>query len=165
MPEEAPPHVEVIEPIRRNIPLLAIRIVLVMFIADTVYAALLLATVLGYIPSEWTASYTVLLWVAHTVKNIILSYLVIRLVIAWISTLYFVTEGHLVRQRGVLHTVETVFPLDATQSVVMSQNTLGRLFNFGDVTITFIIARQREEVTLYAVNNPQRYEKLFSTFV
>lgn len=156
---------EVVAPIRRNVLILAVRLFLVLFIADTLYAALLLATVLGYVPADLTTSYLVFLWVAHTVKNLLLAYFLIALVANWVSTLYFVSGGHLIRQRGVLRIKETVFQLTDIEAVDSNQSWLGRLFDFGDVTITFIIARQREEVKLYAINNPHRYEQLFSAYV
>lgn len=156
---------EVVAPIRRNVLILAVRLFLVLFIADTIYAALLMATVLGYVATDLTTSYTVFLWAAHTVKNIVLTYLLIALVTNWISTLYFVSGGHLIRQRGVLRIKETVFQLTDIETVATNQSWLGRIFDFGDVTITFSIARQREEVKLYAINNPHRYEQLFSAYV
>jgi len=165
MADQTSQNLEVVEPIRRNIVILGIRMFLVIFLADTLYAGLLMVMAFGYLPSEWSISYVVLLWIVHTVKNILLTYLLISLVIGWISTLYFVAAGHLIRQRGVLHIKESVFQLTDIESVMLNQSWLGRIFDFGDVTITFVVARQREEVILYAINHPQRYEQLFSQFV
>lgn len=157
--------IEVVEPIRRSIIVLAIRMFVVLFFADTLYAGLIAVLASGYVPIEWHASYIGFLWLVHTLKNILLAYALITLVTGWISTLYYVTAGHLMRQRGVLNTSETVFQLTDIESVAMNQSWLGRLFNFGDVIISFSIAQQREKVLLYAINNPKRYEQLFSKFV
>jgi uncharacterized membrane protein YdbT with pleckstrin-like domain len=164
-PSETNQNVEVARPIRRSVIILAVRIFLVLFVGDTIYAGLLLVSVLGYVPAEWTNSYAIFLWVVYTLKYLLLTYLIIRLVVDWLSTLYYVAGGHLVRQRGVLHTTESVFQLENIDSAVMSQSWLGRLLNFGDVTVEFTIARQKETVMLYAINDPRRYEDLFSKFV
>ncbi|MEI6478360.1 MAG: PH domain-containing protein [bacterium] len=159
------PAVEVVEPIRRSVVVLVVRIFLLLFIADTLYAFLLLGVVLGIVPSGWSASYTLFLWVAHTLKNIMLTYLLLYMVVGWISSVYYVTAGHLIRQRGVLKIEETVFQLTDIEAVGMNQSWLGRLFNFGDVTIRFSIAREPRDIMLYAINNPRKYESLFSKYV
>jgi hypothetical protein len=165
MESSATQNVEVVEPIRRNIVILGVRMFLVLFLIDTFYAGLLMALVFGYIPSEWSSAYTVMLWVVHTLKDVLLAYLLISMVTNWFSTLYFVAGGHLLRQRGVLQTKESVFQLTDIESVVMSQSWLGKIFDYGNVTISFLVAREREEVTLYAINHPHRYEQVFSKFV
>jgi uncharacterized membrane protein YdbT with pleckstrin-like domain len=164
-PDEAKPNVEVIKPIRRSVVILVIRIFFLLFLIDTVYAFLLLANAAGYIPVDWIPSYAIFLWIIYTVKYVLLTYTILKLVVDWTSTLYYVAEGHLIRQRGVLHTTETVFQLADIDSAVMSQSWLGRMLNFGDVTVEFTVARQKEFVNLYAINDPQRYEDIFSKFV
>ena len=159
------PSVEVARPIRRSVVVLGIRIFLVLFVVDTLFAILLLASVAGYVPADWTTGYATFLWIVYTVKFLFLSYLIIRLVVDWLSTLYYVTGGHLIRQRGVLNTAETVFQLADIDSAVMSQSWLGRMCNFGDVRVEFSVAREKEFVNLYAINDPQRYEDLFSKFI
>lgn len=163
--EEVAPIVEVARPIRRSLVVLGIRIFLLLFIVDTFFAILLGASVVGFVPANLTAGYAVLLWIVYTLKFFFLTYLIIRLVVDWFSTLYYVTGGHLVRQRGVLNTTETVFQLTDIDSAVMSQSWLGRLCNFGDVTVEITVAREKEFVILYAINDPQRYEDLFSKFI
>ena len=163
--DEAIPLVEVVKPIRRTVVILVIRILLLLFLIDTVFAFLLFANAVGYIPVDLIASYAVFLWIIYTAKYILLSYLLIKMVIDWVSTLYYVTDGHLIRQRGVLHLTEKVFQLADIDSAVMSQSWLGHILNFGDVTIEFTVASQKEFVNLYAINDPQRYEDLFSKFV
>ena len=165
MTTDVNPAFETIEPIRRNSILLAARIFLILFLADTIYSLLLLAPILGYVSAPWNESYIVFLWVAHTVKTIFLTYLIITQVISWISTLYYVQNEHFIRQRGVFHIKETVFQLHDIESVHLNQSWLGKLFNFGDVIVTFLIARQKEEVNLYAINHPEIYEDLFSKYV
>lgn len=156
---------EVVQPIRRSIVLLAIRMVILLFLADTIYAFLILIPAMGYVSAEYQASYIMFLWFVHTIKNIALTYLSISLVVNWISTMYYITLGHLIRQRGVLNTSESVFQLTDIESVAMNQSWLGRIFNFGDIIIKLQIARQTESITLYAIENPQRYEELFSKYV
>ena len=162
--EEAVPNVEVTRPIRRSVVVLGIRIFLVLFVVDTFFAVLLLADVAGYVSADWMAGYAAFLWIVYTLKFMFLTYAIIRLVVDWLSTLYCVTGGHLIRQRGVMSTTETVFQLTDIDSAVMSQSWLGRLCNFGDVTVEFTVAREKEFVSLYAINDPQRYEDLFSKF-
>jgi uncharacterized membrane protein YdbT with pleckstrin-like domain len=163
--DEPIPTIEIMKPIRRNIVLLGIRMFLVLFMIDTVYAFLILIPLFGYVASDWHMPYVGFLLVIHTLKNGLTAYMLISLVTNWISTLYYVNGGHLIRQRGVLNTKETVYQLTDIEEVVMNQSWLGRLLNFGDITITFLVARQREDLVLYAINNPRMYEELFSKFV
>ena len=165
MPTEITPTLEVVRPIRRTVILLVVRIVLLLFLVDTIYAVLLLANVAGFIPLDWTKSFAAFLWFMYTIKFILLSYLISKLVIDWISTVYYVSGGHLIRQRGVLNITETVFQLSDIDSVVLNQSWLGRMLNFGDVTVEFTVARDKEYVNLYAITTPQRYEEIFSKFV
>jgi uncharacterized membrane protein YdbT with pleckstrin-like domain len=162
---EVTPVIEMVKPIRRSLIILITRIILVLFVTDTLYAFLLLANVAGYIPTDLIFSYGVFLWIIYTAKYLLLTYAIVKMVIDWVGTLYYVTNGHLIRQRGMLHITETVFQLADIDSAVMSQSWLGRMFNFGDVTIEFTVARQKEFVNLYAINDPQRYEDLFSRYV
>src|SRR5947207_1464074 len=95
------PDVEVLEPIRRNVVFLAVKMFIVLVFADSIFALLILLTVAGLIPTEWTAAYILFLWIAHTIKDVFLTYTLINLVVSWVSTLYYVSGGHLIRQRGV----------------------------------------------------------------
>jgi uncharacterized membrane protein YdbT with pleckstrin-like domain len=165
LPIELNPNHEIIKPIRRSVAILIIKIFFLLFLVDTVYAFLLIANVSGYIPVDLLSSYAVFIWVIYTAKFIFLAYLVLKLIIDWTNTLYYVANDHLIRQRGVLNTTETIFQLSDIEAVVMSRSWLGRTLNYGDVTITFDVARQKEFVYLYAVNDPERYESFFSTFV
>ncbi len=165
MPVQPSSPIEVVQPIRRSIIVLGVRMFILLFIADSIYAGLLLFLVIGVVPTRWTTEYTVVLWFVHTVKNVLLTYSLLHLVVSWISTMYYVTAGHLIRQRGVLHTEDTIYQLTDIESVVMDQSWLGKLLNFGDVTITFFVARIPEKVTLYSIENPKRYEELFSKYV
>ena len=165
MPDENVSNVEVVKPIRRTVILLVVRIVLLLFLVDTRYAFLLLASVAGYISAEWTTLYATFLWLVYTVKFVVLAYLIARLVVDWMSTVYYIAGGHLIRQRGVLSCTETVFQLADIESVVLNQSWLGRMLNFGDVTVEFTVTGQKEYVRFYAIANPQRYEDIFSKFV
>ena len=162
---ETQPNVEVLRPIRRSVLILGLRIFLVLFVVDTLFAILLLASVIGFVPADWIAGYASFLWIVYTVKFIFLTYLIIKLVVEWVGTLYYVANGHLIRQRGVLNTTETVFQLSDIDSAVMSQSWLGRMWNFGSVTVEFSVAFRKESVYLHAINDPQKYEDLFMQFV
>jgi uncharacterized membrane protein YdbT with pleckstrin-like domain len=164
-PGEPVPSVEVVKPIRRSIILLGIRMFLVLFLLDTVYALLILIPLFGYVSAEWNPSYVAFLLVVHTMKNLLLSYLLITQVGTWFGTLYYVSGGHLIQQRGLLNTTDIIYQLTDIQSVVMRQPWLGRFLNFGNVTISFTVGREKEVVLLYAITNPRLYEELFSEFV
>jgi len=155
----SPSNLEIVEPIRRSIVVLAVRMFLLLFLADTIYALLLLIVASDSLPSQWSTLYTTILWAIHTGKSLLVSWMLIKLVVDWISTLYFVSNGHLIRQRGVLHIRETIFQLTDIEGVALNQSWLGNKFDFGDVTITFLVAGQREAITLYAINHPVKYEQ------
>ena len=46
----------------------------------------------------------------------------------------------------------------------MSQSWPGRMLNCGDITVEFTVTNHMEFDKLYAINDPQRYEDLFSKF-
>jgi uncharacterized membrane protein YdbT with pleckstrin-like domain len=165
LPIQVPPKVEITKPIRRTVTLLVLRMVILLFLVDSLYAALLVMNASGFISSDWSASYATFLWLAFTAKFIVLAFLLTKLVVDWMSTVYYVSGGHLIRQRGVMNLVETVFQLTDIDSVVMNQSWLGRLLNYGTVTVEFTVARDKEYVRLYAITNPQLYEDIFSQFV
>gem|GEM_PF-4110793 len=51
------------------------------------------------------------------------------------------------------------------ESVSMHQSWLGKIFNFGDVLITFLVAREKQSIELYGISNPEKYEHIFSHYV
>ncbi len=165
MPHEDISIIGVAKPIRRTVTLLVVKIVTLLFLVNILFAALLVVSVTGFLSAEWVSSYAAFLLIIFAAQCIFLAFFVARLVIDWMSTVYYIAGGHLIRQRGTLDTTETIFQLTDIDSVELKQSWIGRILNFGDVTVEFTIAREKEYVNLYAITNPRFYEDIFTKYV
>ena len=165
MEPETPNATNVAEPIRRNLLVLAMHIFLVLFILDSLYAIALIVLASGYIPVDLTLSYATVLLILHTLKDILMTYLVLHIVIDWVSDIYYISEGHFVRQVGVLSIHEDVFALDTIEAVDLSQSWFGKIFNYGTVRITFMVGREKQQINLLQINDPNKFERLLAKYV
>lgn len=150
--------------IRGSVILLALRILGILFIADTAFA-FILAFALFTIGSDYYASVVSVLWILHTVKFVIEAYLVLYLVVSWATITYYLTDHTLVYSRGVVKTEETFLELNKTKSVHLTESWLGKLMNYGTITLTIPSYGGNEQFSLIGIADPKKYERIFRTYL
>jgi membrane protein YdbS with pleckstrin-like domain len=144
------------------------RLLASIFILDTFYVVLLAGFFALNNLHDWHESYVLVLVVAHTLKYVLISSVVIELFARWAGRAYYITESHLIQRTGLVNITETTFELSQLKSVVMRQGWLGRRFNFGTITLTFTFAAYGEQqggITLSEITNPNRYKQYFDQYL
>ncbi len=99
------------------------------------------------------------LWLTQTLKFFVEICLVLTIVIPWASTHYYITDRQLIRYVGISRRDETIFDLENLKSIELHQGWFGRLFNYGNILLTFSSSGYTEKTTLFGVYNPKKYER------
>lgn len=154
-----------IEPIRRSVLLLALRIFIILFIADSLYAGIILIWMQGVISEDFRFAYGSLLLVVHTLKNIALIYIIVGIVVNWASDFYYISEHHLIHRQGILGTTENVYHLERIDAVTITQSWLGKLMDYGDVKIRVSTYGGVTDLSLQAINDPRKFHDFFTHYV
>jgi len=102
------------------------------------------------------------MFITHTVKNILEIYLVIWIVLKWIHNVYYLTEKNIIKRSGILNTDEQIFDLKRIRSVDIHQGFIGKLLNYGDITIqTSASGGYQQDIYLTGISYPEKYKELF----
>jgi hypothetical protein len=151
--------------LRGSVTVLLIRITVVTFLIETVYALLLL-TALG---SSWLADYAAIvvavLWFIHLIKFFIQVVIVDQIVAKWATTVYYVTDNYLIRYKGAVSVNEHIFDLHNLKTMTIQQSWLGKMVNYGDIFLCFTASTYQEEVTIVGINDPKKYEQYFQKYI
>lgn len=150
-----------LEHLQLSVLVIVLRLLAVLFLLDTIYAL----TIIGYFglsnAHEWHNSYIWFLWLAHIVKYIIVTILVIRLFADWAGRAYYLAGHHLIERLGLVNNTETTYELSQVKSVVVKQNWLGRHFNYGTIKLSFAGSGVTKDVILRDIHNPNVYKEYF----
>lgn len=137
-----------------------IRLILALFLTETVFAVILAALSLGPDLGEYFASVSGALWLLQTAKFFVNVAIVILLLVPWASTNYYLNSNELIRRFGLLGIDEKVFQLANLKEVSYRQGFFGRFWNYGDLILTFSAASYSEVVTLHQIMDPRKYERV-----
>lgn len=151
--------------IRQSVIALVLRLLVVMVGLDLIYAVLIVFFIILDIPTTVAAATITFLWVIYMLKSVFQAYSLLQIVVTWARTLYYVTHHHLVAQTGILTINEQIFEMQQIRSVKSRQSWLGKIFDFGDVTIVFASSGFREEVVLRAIMSPVKYGEYFEGYL
>lgn len=83
---------------------------------------------------------------------------VILPIVLWASEEFIVREKELVVKRGVISTKLTAFPFTNMQRIELKQGLLGKMFNFGTVSVYVPVLGQ--EISFRDLANPQVFAEL-----
>ena len=90
------------------------------------------------------------------------------IIIKWFYVYYQITPKEVLLHTGVIAQKRKHFALEKTESVTLEQGFLGRIFNFGTITIELFLSNSRHNLYLYDVPNPGKYmniiEKTITSF-
>lgn len=84
--------------------------------------------------------------------------LTIYAVVVWMNEYYEVFPEYLIHRRGVVFRKESKFPIRNIRFIHVSQDILGRLLNYG--TLTLLDGRRNKFLDLYLIHNPVRYYQI-----
>ena len=150
--------------IKRSVLVLAVRLCLLLFLIDTIYALIIVAF-LRFAPANRFDYYFILvLWALHTVKFIILSILMLRVLLKWLGQTYVVHDHTLIINTGVIASTDKTYELEKVEKITVYQDWLGRLMHYGIISIK--VSGSDQPIELTDVTRPRDYEKsLVQTFM
>ncbi len=149
------------EPIRGSVSVLIIKLFSVMFIIDTIYSIISIFVFDIQLLQQFHYQLATILFIAHFFKNIFSLYLVIMVVLSWISRVYFLTDKQLISRDGIINIKEKIYDLKIIRSVTVDQGLFGKLFNYGDITITTSASGgYNDEISLISISQPEKYREV-----
>ncbi len=154
------------EPIRGSIVILAAKLILTLLLFDWIYLGAYYILNLAFdIPFEWHHHISAVLFGSHLIKNVLEISFILYLTLSWANNMYLLTGKHLIRRRGIFGTQEDIFHFDNIRSISIYQSFLGKLFNYGDITLkTSASGGYQGDVIISEVSNPQKYEEILKGY-
>jgi membrane protein YdbS with pleckstrin-like domain len=148
--------------LKRNALALVIRIILLLFLVDTLYALLILLFVkITPVPTDFVAI-ALFLWALHTLKYIFITAVLLRLLVQWLGTLYIMEGKLLTISTGVYAVKEKVYELNRIKSVSVQQDWIGRRFHYGNLTLELGSSGYHEAIELRDIQNPRQFEHMLA---
>lgn len=137
---------------------LAVERIIVVQILIAAGSFFIFAAILGITdsPSLLTVSlFSVLLQTADAI-------LITTVILNWERTSFFITPDEVVVRRGVVELKETIYKYADIDSIELSQDSLGKVLNYG--SIYFYSQSAKEEVGITNIPKPQFYFELVKGF-
>lgn len=152
--------------LRGSVILLGLRVVGLLILVEALFA---LAVSLLYLNETSLAaafaSSPVLLWSLYALKIVLLVVFLLRLVLDWATTIYYIGDHHLVKYHGILERDENVYNLQSLRTVRLHQHWLSRLLNYGDLYLIFSASGYRDELWLRGILNAHHYEQVLRSYL
>lgn len=90
-------------------------------------------------------------------------FLTVYVVLLWLNEYYEIKTDMIVHKRGIIWRKEEHYPARQIREVKIHQGTLGRVFQFGTVTLfDWDLAKYK---TLYLIHNPLKYARILETLL
>jgi uncharacterized membrane protein len=150
--------------IRQSIAVLVIRLSLVLFLVDTLYALLFFMTIMLHPPERFHTAVLILFWIAHTIKYIVMTYLILKVTLQWSNPNQYIVGHLLVARVGTVSVTEKQYDLEQLKSVSIHQDWLGKHFNYGTVTLKLAALGYSETVMLADIHNPKLCETTLARY-
>ena len=154
------------EPIRGSIVVLVTKLAAVLLIFEVAYAIADYIVTLGIpLPFDLHHHISLVLFIVQAVKIVLQLYLIVDVTLSWANSTYILAGKHIIRRRGILHVEEDVFHFDNIRSISINQSFLGKLFNYGDITLkTSASGGYQGDVVMVGIANPKKYEEILNKY-
>lgn len=142
---------------------LIIRIIGLSFIVDL----LMIFSLYFILTSEMIIDYRII-WTAvvFMVKVLIMSIITTKLAYEWTSKHYYINGDNLIKLEGIYYPNKTAYNLHDLFSVKIYQNILGKLLNYGCLSIKFRISSSKsKKIKIHHIVDPDEYQKYFEKYV
>lgn len=153
-----------LEPIRESVVILVAKLATALILFELLYGAVFYALNLEFtLPFDLHHHISVAIFILGIVKLVFQVILIISVTLSWTNTAYYIARAgkHIIRRRGIIHIDEDVLHFANMRSVSFSQSFLGRIFNFGDVTIKMnMIESDEGDIFMMGISNPKKYERM-----
>lgn len=154
-----------LEPIRSSVAILAMKLLVLLFVFEGLYAGLFYVLNVGFnLPLEWHHHSSVILLGINIIKIGLEFLFILYLFFQWAGTSYFITKKHIIKRVGIFNSREEVFHFDNIRSITVNQSFLGKIFNYGDIELkTSASGGYQAALVLVSIDNPHKYEALLKT--
>ncbi len=100
------------------------------------------------------------------IKIFALAFLVFSVLLPWANTGYYLTETHLERKRlnKNITTDEITYELRNIEGVRMHQGMLGRIFDYGDITLQMMTDKPKK-IEIHDIKDPSHYKNVFDKYI
>jgi uncharacterized membrane protein YdbT with pleckstrin-like domain len=155
-----------LEPIRGSIVVLVFKLAVILLFFEFIYAAADYIVTLGIpLPFDLHHHVSLALFVVEAVKIVFQLYLIANVVLSWANNTYYLAGKHIIKRTGILHVEEDVFHFDNIRSISISQSFLGKLFNYGNITLkTSASGGYQGDVVMMGIANPKKYEEILNKY-
>lgn len=151
--------------IRGSVLLLVLRIAGILLLIETIYALFLWIALNSNVASDYYNVVLSTLLVSHFIKFIFELGAVGVAIFPWAITQYYLSQHQLIKYVGFLHTDEKFYELGDIRSIELEQSWLGKLVNYGTITINFSSSGFHEVVRMNGIYEPKKYERILRQFL
>lgn len=91
------------------------------------------------------------------------TFITIFIILQWLNEYYEISSDMIEYRRGIFFRRVEHFPTNDIKFIDVEQEVLGRIFNFG--TITLLNVRRMQFAQMYMIHNPMRYAQVIEDIV
>jgi len=155
-----------IEPVRGSISILIIKVLLILFIFDSLYTIFFYVFSLQLnLPIDLRHHIALALVIIHIGKIILQIFLLLQVILTWTNSIYFFTNDHIIKRSGIFNVAEEIFHYQNIRSISIKQSLVGKIFNYGDILLkTSASGGYKNNIILFGIDNPKKYEEILNKF-
>ncbi len=147
--------------IRPNAKFLLLRVLLILFTADTIFAFLVVMYLLVLPNTTTDRFFLIILLALHTLKFLVVAVMIGGVITDYLKSRFYISKHHLIQDKGLLNEEDKVYELKFLKSIKLNQDALGKRLHYGNIRLDFASRGYEDRITLFAVSNPHHIVKEF----
>ena len=153
---------DLVEQIRGSIIVVVVKLIIILIIFEAIYELFFYFLSIQFaLPIDWHHHISVGLLIMSMMKVLLEVYFITSVFLAWAGNVWLLTGKHIIRRTGIFHTQEDVYHFDNLRTISVEQSLLGKIFNYGDITIKISASGGYQgDVSLSQIENPHMYETM-----
>ena len=149
--------------IRQSIVFLLFKLIATDFLAALVVIIFFSSILMPFIPIEEKIRIISVNIVYFLLLLFLKIALVVYIVLQWLNEYYEITGDTISHRRGIIWKKDNTYVLDNIKSIGMKQGMMGRIFNYG--TLTLYDQKLEKYITVYIIHNPVKYLRILESLV
>jgi len=149
--------------IRLSISMLLLKLILIELFAGTVI--ILWQSVLAFSIRNVSTLHSITLYGLPVLYFLVLikTFITFFLIVQWLNEYYEISAEMIKYRRGIIFRRVDDYPIADIKFIEVQQGVLGRMLNFG--TITLLNVRRVQYAQMYLIHNPMRYAEIIEELV
>jgi len=144
--------------IRQSITFLVGKLIVIELIAAIgviVLHTLFISTDVADVAEKAAGSFNIFNWYVFLGLVVLKTLLMFYIIMQWLNMYYEITPDNIIYRNGFIYKKEQGNSLDHLASLRLEQGMLGRIFNYGNLTLrNWAVGK---DVVLYQIHNPKKY--------